>query len=77
MPLFDEGGQNNFKIIFDEKSGLFWTCSTIVPEPYQPLSPLADRGFSGTPANMRRILMLNYSIECDRSSARLLRPGLW
>ncbi len=57
------GGQNKFKIIFDEKSGVFWTCSTIVPDPYQPPVPLADRGFSGTPGNMRRILMLNYSID--------------
>jgi hypothetical protein len=57
------GGQNKFKILYDEKSGLFWTCSTMVPDPYQPPDPLADRGFSGTPGNMRRILMLNYSID--------------
>ena len=57
------GGQNQFKILYDKKSGLFWTCSTMVPDPYQPPDPLADRGFSGTPGNMRRILMLNYSID--------------
>jgi hypothetical protein len=35
----------------------------MVPDPYQPPDSLADRGFSGTPGNMRRILMLNYSID--------------
>ena len=57
------GGQNKFKIIRDEKSGLYWTCSTLVPDPYQPPGPLADRGFAGNPGNMRRILMLSYSID--------------
>ena len=57
------GGQNKFKIIYDDRSGLYWTCTTVVPDPYQPPQPLAERGFSGTPGNMRRILMLNYSID--------------
>lgn len=57
------GGQNKFKIIYDEKSGLYWTCGSMVPDPYQPPKPLADRGFSGNPGNTRRILMLSYSIE--------------
>ncbi len=57
------GGQNKFKIVYDDKSSLFWTCSTMVPDPYQPPQPLAGRGFSGTPGNMRRILMLSYSID--------------
>lgn len=57
------GGQNKFRIIHDQQSGLFWTCSTMVPDPYQPVEPLAARGFSGTPGNMRRILMLCYSID--------------
>ena len=57
------GGQNKFKIIFDEKSGLYWTCSSMVPDPYQPPKALADRGFSGNPGNTRRILMLSYSID--------------
>ena len=55
--------RNKFKIIRDEKSGLYWTCSTLVPDPYQPPGPLADRGFAGNPGNMRRILMLSYSID--------------
>ncbi len=57
------GGQNKFKIIRDEKSGLYWTCSTLAPDPYQPPGPLTDRGFAGNPGNTRRILMLSYSID--------------
>ncbi len=57
------GGQNKFKVVYDEPSGLYWTCSSIVPDPYQPPKPLADRGFAGNPANTRRILMLSYSID--------------
>jgi hypothetical protein len=57
------GGQNKFKILYDEKSGLYWSCGTVVPDPYQPPGPLSERGFSGTPGNMRRILMLSYSID--------------
>ncbi len=57
------GGQNKFKILFDAVSGLYWTCSAVVSDPYQDPRPLAERGFSGNPGNMRRILMLNYSID--------------
>jgi hypothetical protein len=57
------GGQNKFKIIYDEKSGLYWTCTSMVPDPYQDPKPLAAHGFSGSPGNERRILMLNYSID--------------
>lgn len=55
------GGQNKFKIIYDKQSELYWTASTMVPDPYQPSHPLIERGFSGNPGNMRRILMLSYS----------------
>ncbi|MHC4755106.1 MAG: sialidase family protein [Planctomycetota bacterium] len=57
------GGQNKFKIIYDDKSGLHWTCTSMVPDPYQDQKPLIARGFSGNPGNTRRILMLNYSID--------------
>ena len=57
------GGQNKFKIIYDDRSGLYWTCSSMVPDPYQPPQPLADRGFAGNPGNTRRILMLSYSLD--------------
>jgi hypothetical protein len=57
------GGQNKFKILYDDVSGLYWTCATVVPDPYQDPKPLAERGFSGNPGNMRRILMLQYSID--------------
>ena len=57
------GGQNKFKILYDKKSGLFWTCGSMVPDPYQPPEPLGDRGFAGNPGNTRRILMLSYSID--------------
>jgi hypothetical protein len=57
------GGQNKFKIIYDDKSGLYWTCSSMVPDPYQPPQPLADQSFAGNPGNTRRILMLSYSID--------------
>ena len=57
------GGQNKFDIVFDKKSGLYWTCTACVPNTYQPPEPLAERGFHGNPANTRRILMLNYSID--------------
>ena len=57
------GGQNKFKILHDDVSGLFWTCTTVVPDSYQNPKPLAKRGFSGNAGNMRRMLMLNYSID--------------
>ena len=57
------GGQNKFKILRDEPSGLYWTCTAVVPDPYQDPQPLAERGFHGDPGNMRRILMLIYSID--------------
>ena len=57
------GGQNKFKILYDEVSGLYWTCTTVVPDPFQNPKPLAERGFHGNPGNTRRILMLNYSID--------------
>jgi hypothetical protein len=57
------GGQNKFKIIYDARSGLYWTCSSMVPDPYQDPEPLAERGFAGNPGNTRRILMLSYSID--------------
>jgi len=57
------GGQNKFKILHDDVSGLYWTCTTVVPDPYQNPKPLAKRGFHGNPGNTRRILMLNYSID--------------
>jgi len=44
-------------------SGLYWTCTTVVPDPYQNPKPLAEHGFHGNPGNTRRILMLNYSID--------------
>ena len=57
------GGQNKFKILYDDKSGLYWTCSSLVPDPYQDPQPLAALGFHGNPGNTRRILMLNYSLD--------------
>lgn len=57
------GGQNKFKIIYDKKSGLYWSCSSMVPDPYQPSKLFADRGFSGNPGNTRRILLISYSID--------------
>ncbi len=57
------GGQNKFKIIYDDNSGLYWTCTSIVPDPYQDPTPPAARGFAGNPGNSRRILILNYSID--------------
>jgi hypothetical protein len=57
------GGQNKFDIVFDKKSGLYWTCTACVPNTYQDPKPLAARGFHGNPGNTRRILMLNYSID--------------
>lgn len=57
------GGQNKFRITYDDASSLYWTCSSMVPDPYQPPRPLADRGFSGNPGNTRRILMLSYSLD--------------
>ena len=57
------GGQNKFRIIKDARTGLYWTCGSMVPDPYQPHEPLANRGFSGNPGNTRRILMLSYSLD--------------
>lgn len=57
------GGQNKFKILYDDVSGLYWTCTTVIPDSYQSPKPLAERGFHGNPGNTRRILMLNYSID--------------
>jgi len=57
------GGQNKFKIIYDDVSQLYWTCTTVVPDTYQNPEPLAKQGFHGNPGNTRRILMLNYSID--------------
>ena len=57
------GGQNKFKILYDEVSGLYWTCVTTPPDTYQAPEPLRKMGFKGPPGNMRRILMLIYSID--------------
>ena len=57
------GGQNKFNIVFDKKSGLYWTCTACVPNTYQDPRPLANRGFAGNPGNTRRILILNYSVD--------------
>lgn len=57
------GGQNKFKIIYDKPSDLFWTVATATPNPYQPVAPLAEKGFSGPPSNERRIAMLQYSYD--------------
>ncbi len=57
------GGQNKFKVLYDDVSRLYWTCTAFVPDPYQDPKPLADRGFKGNPGNMRRILLLCYSID--------------
>jgi len=55
------GGQNKFKVVYDAPSDLFWTVSTFVPDPYQPVEPLAAKGFKGPASNERRIAMLQYS----------------
>ena len=57
------GGQNKFKILYDPVSKLYWTCTAVVPNPYQDRKPLTRRGFAGNPGNMRRLLMLSYSID--------------
>ena len=57
------GGQMKFKILYDPVSQLYWTCSTAVPDPYQDPTTLADRGHFGQPPDMRRILMLIYSVD--------------
>ena len=57
------GGQNKFKILYDEVSGLYWTCVTTPVDTYQDPEPLKKMGFKGPPGNMRRILMLIYSID--------------
>ncbi len=57
------GGQNKFDIVFDAKSGLYWSCTACVPNTYQDPKPLVARGFHGNPGNTRRILMLSYSID--------------
>ena len=57
------GGQNKFKIIYDAPSDLFWTVATATPNAYQPVEPLAEKGFSGPPTNERRIAMLQYSYD--------------
>jgi hypothetical protein len=57
------GAQNKFKILYDAASDLFWTVSTLVPDPYQPIERLAAKGFKGPAANERRIAMLQYSYD--------------
>ena len=59
------GGQNNFHVIYDDESGLFWTPVNL-PTRTQDLAfaqELRERGFAGTPGNERRILMLMYSLD--------------
>jgi hypothetical protein len=57
------GGQNKFKILYDDVSQLYWTCTTFVPDTYQDPKPLQRKGFKGNPGNMRRILLLCYSLD--------------
>jgi hypothetical protein len=57
------GGQNKFKILYDDVSQLYWTCTTFVPDTYQDPEPLQRKGFKGNPGNMRRILLLCYSLD--------------
>lgn len=57
------GGQNKFKILYDDVSQFYWTCTAFVPDPYQDPEPLVRRGFKGNPGNMRRILLLCYSLD--------------
>ena len=58
------GGQNKFKLLYDPTSQLYWTCTTVPPDTYQDPEPLKQRGLKTGPGNMRRILMLNYSLDC-------------
>lgn len=57
------GGQNKFKILYDSVSGLYWTATTVVPDTYQDSQALRDRGVTVNAGNVRRILMLIYSID--------------
>jgi hypothetical protein len=57
------GGQNKFKILYDDVSELYWSSTTFVPDPYQDSAPLQRKGFKGNPGNMRRILLLCYSLD--------------
>ena len=61
------GAQNKFFIIYDEKSGLFWTPVNIPTDNQNSTGwdkELWRRGFLGGPGNERRILMLQYSRDC-------------
>ena len=55
------GGQNKFKVIHDEPSGLFWTCGSAVPDDLASEQDLAAAGVAGTAGNTRRMLLLLYS----------------
>lgn len=57
------GGQNKFKIMRDEQSGLYWTCTSAVPNSLADYELYKDHGFFGSPGESRRILMLIYSSD--------------
>lgn len=57
------GGQNKFKILFDEPSGLYWTCASPVPTSLNDDAPYHEQGVFGNPGESRRILMLMYSLD--------------
>jgi hypothetical protein len=59
------GAQNQFHIVEDPVSGLFW-MTTNLPTNSQDLKfdrQLEEIGFKGTPGNERRFLMLFYSLD--------------
>ena len=59
------GGQNQFHIIYDEASDLFWMTSNPPTNTQDEkfAEELAEKGFFGKPGNERRFLMLFYSVD--------------
>ncbi len=57
------GAQCKFHIIYDTVSRLFWTATTSVVDSFRAEEALWERGFKGSPGNVRRILMLHYSVN--------------
>ncbi len=58
------GGQNKFKVIFDETSGLYWACVSAVPENDLDVEPWHEQHlYKGSAGNVRRMLMLTYSLD--------------
>ena len=59
------GGQNQFHIVYDSTSRLFWMTSNLPTNTQDEAfaADLAAQGFLGKPGNERRFLMLFYSVD--------------